>query len=342
MAQAAQGWTPVAESSGWTPVEEVATPTAAQMLSGAVGRETNLQEGPPPPPTWKTQLGEALQHAAQPQTVGDLASLALYDVPPAALQTLKLSGAMLRAGAAGAKESPTVFKMPGYFLRGMSRYVNTEPVAAHEVTRLLSGGPATVREATPDLFDQVRAARAAELRPVPAHAQTESAAPGALSVADRASLVKQGYTPDVIARIEGRLADQGVAPVASHPQPANPLAQPRLERGAQVVGRELGMTKDDVRQAAGPVLDEARGEASPIFPKNVLTKIIDDIRQLPPGAEREAYVARATSGKAKWQVENIRRTLEHLGLVVPAAVSARDLVLQRMRAMASREPSEPQ
>jgi pyruvate/2-oxoacid:ferredoxin oxidoreductase beta subunit len=46
-----------------------------------------------------------------------------------------------------------------------------------------------------------------------------------------------------------------------------------------------------------------------------------------PMAEREAYVARATSGKAQWQIENIRRTLEHLGLLLPvgaAAASSRD------------------
>jgi pyruvate/2-oxoacid:ferredoxin oxidoreductase beta subunit len=41
-----------------------------------------------------------------------------------------------------------------------------------------------------------------------------------------------------------------------------------------------------------------------------------------PIAQREAYVARATSGKAQWQIENIRRTLEHLGLLVPAGVAA--------------------
>jgi len=51
-----------------------------------------------------------------------------------------------------------------------------------------------------------------------------------------------------------------------------------------------------------------------------LQSIIDTMRKMPM-AEREAYVARATSGKAKWQVENIRRTLEHLGLLVPVGVA---------------------
>ena len=96
----------------------------------------------------------------------------------------------------------------------------------------------------------------------------------------------------------------------------SPLQVPRIEVGAQKVGRQIGMTKEQVRQEAGPVLDETRGEASPILPKKALSSIIDTMKALPM-AEREAYVARATSGKAKWQIENIRRTLEHLGLLVP-------------------------
>lgn len=96
----------------------------------------------------------------------------------------------------------------------------------------------------------------------------------------------------------------------------SPLQVPRIEVGAQKVGREVGMTKEQVRQEAGPVLDETRGEASPILPKKALSSIIDTMKALPM-AEREAYVARATSGKAKWQIENIRRTLEHLGLLIP-------------------------
>lgn len=102
---------------------------------------------------------------------------------------------------------------------------------------------------------------------------------------------------------------------------APPLKGPRIEVGAQKVGREVGMTKEEVRKATGPVLDEALGEASPILPKKALYSIIDTMKKIPP-AEREAYVAKATSGKAKWQIENIRRTLEHLGLLLPVGVAA--------------------
>lgn len=102
-----------------------------------------------------------------------------------------------------------------------------------------------------------------------------------------------------------------------------PLQAERIQVGAQKVGRSVGMTKEEIRQAAGPVLDEARGEASPILPEQALQSIIDKMRTLPKtGGAREAYVAAATSGKAKWQIENIRRTLEHLGLLLPIGAAA--------------------
>lgn len=206
-----------------------------------------------------------------------------------------------------------------------------------------------------------------EAAPAATTATTTAARPVAagLSEVERAALQKQGYPADVIAKIEA--AATSATPPASVPAPvtaatpsmaitgatdaapavadatlarsAQPALQgPRIRTGAERVGREAGMTKEAVRQATGPVLDEAVGEASPIVPKNVLGRMIDDLKAMPPGSpEREAYVARATSGKTKWQVENIRRTLEHLGLIVPAAVgleAMRGELLQRMRSRA--------
>lgn len=169
-----------------------------------------------------------------------------------------------------------------------------------------------------------------------------------LSAEDRAALVKQGYRPDLIAQIEQRIGgaspgEQRIAPMPAHVPTQPELQGPRMMTGAEQVGRQVGMTKDAVREAAGPVLDEAQGAASPILPTNALGTIIDTLKAMPPGsAEREAYVARATSGKTKWQVENIRRTLEHLGLVLPAAMAApamRESLLQMMQSHS--QPAEP-
>lgn len=204
-----------------------------------------------------------------------------------------------------------------------------------------------------DLIQQGAGALPSQSRQVAAprpSAPAPQAAPQAtsgLSDVDRAALVKRGYTPEVIAKIEQQM---GVAatPVASHtPSVETPSVQqsrvpdrpdlqlPRQDIGAERVGRAQGMTREDVRQAVGARLDEARGEASPILPDRALKDIVDKLKSLPPGGpEREAYVAAATSGKTKWQVENIRRTLEHLGLVLPviAAPTMRDALMRRMQA----------
>lgn len=117
-------------------------------------------------------------------------------------------------------------------------------------------------------------------------------------------------------------------------QPPHPLDPMRKNVGAEVTGHAANMTKQEVRNVATPIVGEAQGEASPILPEQPLQRIIDTLRALPPGGpEREAYVARATSGKARGQIENIRRVLEHLGLIVPIAAAdpVREAVMARLR-----------
>lgn len=126
------------------------------------------------------------------------------------------------------------------------------------------------------------------------------------------------------------------------PQPQDALRQPRVEIGAERVGRSAGMTKEAVRQQTGPIVGEELGEASPILPSDPLKRIVDTMKAMPPN-EREAYVAQATAGKSRGQVENIRRTLEHLGLLVAAPVAGgmalRDALMQRMNGGASSSTS---
>lgn len=132
---------------------------------------------------------------------------------------------------------------------------------------------------------------------------------------------KPGPAPTPPSELEKAL-QQTLESVKAKPAQSS-LQGPRLQIGAERVGKPLGMTKEEVRLQAGPRLDEALGEASPILPDVPFGKIIDTLKALPKtGGAREAYVARATSGKARWQVENIRRQLEHLGLLVPAGVAA--------------------
>jgi hypothetical protein len=103
------------------------------------------------------------------------------------------------------------------------------------------------------------------------------------------------------------------------------LQGPRIRTGAERVGREAGMTKEAVREATGPVLDEAVGDASPILPKQALTKIIDDMKAARAAVRSAKPMWRGRpAGRRSGRSRTSRRTLEHFGLVVPAAVSVRE------------------
>lgn len=102
------------------------------------------------------------------------------------------------------------------------------------------------------------------------------------------------------------------------------LKAPRVQVGAQAVGKELSLSKEAVREMTGPVVGEARGAASPVFPQKAFDEIYDKMLAMPRvGPERAAYSAAAKGEKAMSQVETIRRVFERFGVVLPiAAISA--------------------
>lgn len=105
--------------------------------------------------------------------------------------------------------------------------------------------------------------------------------------------------------------------------PKSPLKAPRIEVGAERVGKATGMTKEEVRTLTGPIVGESVGAASPVFPQKAFDAIYAKMKAMPRGGpERKAYAAAAKGEKAMSQVETIRRTLEAAGLVVPAAAIA--------------------
>lgn len=200
----------------------------------------------------------------------------------------------------------------------------------------------------------VKAARDAYAASAPASATSAASAP-AIDPID-AELRARGLDPSRIKSVSQGAAQGApnlktvpLRPIAAEAAPAvapvpnradlplssieSPLKPARVDIGAEKVGRAEGLTKQQVRDQVGPILGEAQGEASPILPQKALQRIVDDMQALPKeGGAREAYVAKATSGKAQWQIENIRRTLEHLGLVAPlAAVAGRQALLKSVQ-----------
>lgn len=263
--------------------------------------------------------GKALEYAGE---VSKPASLPIAIAEAAARGDVK-GAAMIAAGPYAAKGVGGVLRKVGEALGGGERAA--APAAA---------------AAPVDLSQPVRASA---LSPAEIRARVDAVrAQGGLPAATEAQMPT----------VRGTLRSSPAAPVAEAAQPAavpqpaanypttvpdrvgSALDPARVDIGAEQAGRATGMTKQQVRDVATPILDAAPGEASPILPEKALKRIIDTIKELPKGGpEREAYVAKATSGKTQWQVENIRRTLEHLGLIVPVAAGGgmlRDTILQRL------------
>jgi GNAT superfamily N-acetyltransferase len=99
------------------------------------------------------------------------------------------------------------------------------------------------------------------------------------------------------------------------------VADQRRRLGSQVVARKMGMGRHEVQSDAGTILNEALGEVSPVIPADRWAEIVSKMKSLPP-EERVAYVARARGVKNMAQIENLRRTLETLGLLLPVGVAA--------------------
>jgi hypothetical protein len=99
------------------------------------------------------------------------------------------------------------------------------------------------------------------------------------------------------------------------------VADQRRRLGSQVVARKTGMARHEVQSDAGTILNEALGEVSPVIPADRWKDIVTKMKSLPP-EERTAYVARARGVKNMAQIENLRRTLETLGLLLPLGAVA--------------------
>lgn len=273
-------------------------------------------------------------------TAGAMAPEALKMLPAAARE-----GIGQLATKVGEMNSPlTVAGREGRAVAA-SRAFNDLPLA-QQMDRLPTDGPIpdTMRTQAPPY-------QAAASQPSAPVAQAAPAPSGALSPIDKAALVKQGYTPDVIQRIEGQLK-----PIASHaapaveeaaagplpntvdaPLPSHPLTQPRIEQGADVVGRTSGLGKQAVRDATGPVLGEAPGAASPILPRGPSQKIIERLKEMGPQgtgtvpeAERDAYVMRANGDKARAQIKAYLDALRAVGYSGAAGVAARKALTSSM------------
>ena len=115
-----------------------------------------------------------------------------------------------------------------------------------------------------------------------------------------------------------------VAPESPMQMPS-PLQQPRVDVGAEAVGRQQGMTKQAVRDATGPIRGEAQGEAAGM-PKSPMDRIVQKLIDMGPKGQgleetaREAYAAAGNDPKTRLQVQAYLDALRKVGYAIPLTV----------------------
>lgn len=279
----------------------------------------------PDQPGFMGKLAGQMEGAAHPQGLGDL--MTLLAAPTDA--TRGIAGPILTRGwealkAAGAKTSGVKDAATLPF-RAVGEFYDALPSRNEAAVRQFFGPetppppsePIRVNQAPPDVWDRVNQALPKSEPTAPPAAPTMGPTPGSISAADKAAMMRRGYRPETIAALER----QQIAAAAKTAPPESPLQQPRVESGAERVGRAQGLTKEQVRAQTQPILGEAQGEASHVVPENTLDTFIAKMRAMEPGSPaRVDYVKAAKDPKTMAQLENLRRTLEKLGLVAPLSV----------------------
>lgn len=314
-------------------------PGAGMILGGAAGGAAGGGLGAVPGIALGAGVGQGLQ-----DLIGHATGLEEPTTPVQKAKNIAAETAKSGAVAAVMPGLVSAVRSPMQTLKeGAEQFGSAMPPAIRNLGRLFSSVPKAAEPILERPAWQTWPEYAAE-QPKPAHLDLSvPARPSQLTPEQLAERIRYGTgTPQAPEPKSLMGMRRGFSePIAAEPptqpiQTTSPLRGSRVDIGAERVGRAAGLSKEAVRQQTGPVLGEEPGTASPILPQKSLNQIIDTMKALPKeGGAREAYVKAATSGKAQWQIENIRRTLEHLGLLVPIAAGgaamSRQALLNQMQ-----------
>lgn len=108
--------------------------------------------------------------------------------------------------------------------------------------------------------------------------------------------------------------------------PESPMQEPRAQVGAEVIGRQNGMTTQQVRDTTGPIRGEAQGAAAGM-PSKPMDRIVQKLIDMGPKGQglpesaREGYAASATSDKARLQIQAYLDALRKVGFVGAGAAA---------------------
>lgn len=293
---------------------------------------------------WGQRLSDAGQSLAHPQTKGDIAGLLIpsggAEVIGNALRPIgqaisKYGGAATKlAGSAATALMPSSMVAPARAALNVlgelkpSEWNSPLTVAGRE-GRAHAAVAGMVERYKPNIGGAIDGG--IPQGDLPQAAPVSSSATTSLSDADRALLAKKypGLDPAKVDQ-QLRTAPTDRPPITVSPesamQPDSPLQQPRAQVGAEQVGRQNGLTTQQVRDTTGPIRGEAPGAAAgmPSRPMDrIVQKLIDmgPKGQGLPEAEREAYAAAGTSDKTRVQVQAYLDALRRVGFIAPLAAA---------------------
>lgn len=216
------------------------------------------------------------------------------------------------------------------------------PATEVEIDRYLPNSGGLPASASTAQTSRVPYAASMETPPTPPQSAASSVPLSDLDLARQE--VAAGRLPQGVLTALEKAAPQGkliTTPVGAPERPPitvspdSPLQQPRVDIGAEVVGRQNSLTKQQVRQQTAPILGEQPGEASPVFPQKPFERMHDTLLGLPKdGPDRAAYVQSAGDPKTMAQLQTILRTLQRNGLSIGAVASMpalmRDSLLKQL------------
>ena len=245
--------------SGDSPPTEAELTDIFAKINGPQFQRVTFPQGPQQTitedikPDWKMRLGQSLEPLAAPRTLEEMGHLllagGLVKAPAGAIQALKeAAGGAMSAVGRGVEATGTTLAKP-------ARYVGAWELMTHPMKGAAVIATPPVLQAVGKVLQKIGgwASGSAEL---------------ALSDAERALLVKRGYSSSVVARIEAAAAK----PVS--PTPTTAVSQPLVDEA----GRSLGGTTSppptprpagpwDANAAASPAVTQRDAGLREVFPE---------------------------------------------------------------------------
>lgn len=207
----------VVKSEPLTVADQPAFQGLPRDASGRPAVSAATDDGPDPSGSWASQLAAQLEPLAHPKTFADFASILTLPVDEARKAAAIASGLSIGRGPVGdaVTSAGRSLESVGTAIAKPAKYVGLwELLSDPKKAAIMLGGPSAI-QATGRLLQKAGAAISGQ--------------PAVLSVTEEANLLKQGYSPSMVAKVKESLATQATAPtraVSANAPAATPSVAP--------------------------------------------------------------------------------------------------------------------